>query len=480
VVAAEGNSFEHSLLKDYGDCLCHYHGKGVITLEDGKKFDCLFEAGQLTSGQVLLLCDFLPPLPTYLGISATKFEGTTFDGFRILATEAFSETSYLPDIPLDRSSGVWAAFHIHEIIVQIAEDRRSQSVHFGITNFEFLGTERIQQSDNYFCHFLPLNLQSKGGSSKLSIKPLDQYDKIMQRVRTLKGIAVSCELLVEIPTGCNITEVTELVSDLCYILSVARGTKIQWVYYDSYDGSGKLLSRNLCSRITKPYCPLEIIHPLAGGGKETEAFIEQAYPAYVNKRERYKLDKGTIDAHLDAKAEADYLEMRGVKLVVAMEMLRAVVLELPCAFVKEYVITDQKFKELVSTLCRAVDDVLKKENIDKDSRRAICNDKKVLELNRRSFAHFLRKLCRHVGLEVKENEIRQFVEFRNKLVHRGRFYCAIATPDEQNQCEPLPSKWHEYCFLVNFLDRVFLKLLGYRGPYIDWKIPGSPTRREQV
>ena len=479
-MAAEGNSLGQSLLKDYGNCLCEYHGKGVIRLEDGKKFDCLFEAGQLTNGQVLLLCDFLPPLPTYLSISAIKFEGTTSDGFRICATEAFSETSYLPDIPLDHSSGVWAAFHIHKIIVQIAEDGRSQSLHFGVTNLEFIGTQPTRGPDNSFYLTLSLDLQADSRSTRLLIKPLDLNGKIMKHIRTLKDIDVSGEIIAEIPVDGDVAMVTEVVDDLCYILSVARGTKIQWVYCDSYDASGKLLSRDLCSRITKPYCPLNIIHTLAGGGKETKAFIERAYPAYVNKRERYKLDKGTIDAYLDAKAEADYLEMRGVKLVVAMEMLKAVVFELPCAFVKEYVITDQKFKELAPTLCRAVDDVLQKENIDKDSRRTICNDKKVLELNRRSFAHFSRKLCRHVGLEVKENEIRQFVEFRNKLVHRGRFYCTIATPEERNQCMPLPSESHEYLFLVNFLDRVFLKLLGYSGPYIDWRVPDNPTRKEQV
>ncbi len=479
-MATDGNSLGQSLLRDYGNYLSEYHGKGVITLEDGKKCECLFEAGQLTNGQVLLLCDFLPPLPIYLSISATKFEGTTSEGFRIYATEAFSEVSYLPDIATDRSSGVWAAFHIHQITVQIAEDERGQFLHFGITNLEFIGTEPTRGVDNSFYLTLPLDLQSGSRSTRLLIKPFDLNGRIMKRVRTLKNIDVSCEVITEIPADGDVSVVTEVVNDLCYILSVARGTKIQWVYCDSYDGSEKLLSRNLCSRITKPYCPLKIIHPVSSGGKESKAFIEQAYKAYVAKRESYNFSEGTIDAYLDAKAEGDYLEMRGVKLVVAMEMLKAVVLELPCAFVEEYIIKDQKFKELAHNLCTAADDVLQKENINKDSRKAICNDKKVLELNRRSFAHFLKKLCRHIGLKVKGNEIRQFVEFRNKLVHRGRFYWTIATLEEREKYKPLPSRSHEYFFIVNFLDRVFLKLLGYSGPYIDWRIPDNPIHRDHV
>jgi hypothetical protein len=466
-VATDGNLPGQSLLKDYGNCLCVYHGKGVTTLEDGEKFDCLFEGGQLTNGQVLLLCDFLSPLPIYLSISATKFQGTTSDGFRICATEAFSETSYLPDIPIDRSSGVWAAFHIHKIIVQIAEDGRNQSLHFGITNLEFIGSEPT----------LSLDLQTDSRSTKLLIKPLDLNGKIMKRVRTLKGIDVSCEIITEIPADGDVAVVTEVVDDLCYILSVARGTKIQWVYCDSYDGSGKLLSRNLCSRITKPYCPLKIIHPL---GKETKAFIEQAYPAYVNKRKRYKLDKGTIDAYLDAKAEADYLEMRGIKLAVAMEILKSMFIELTDAPMKGYIIEEEKFKEVSPRLCKAMDEFLQTKKIDRDSRKAVCNDKKVLDLNRRSFAYFLKKLCRHIDLRINENDVRLFVQCRNKLVHYGRFYCAMATPEERNECNPLPSESNEYYFLVNFLDRVFLKLLGYSGPYIDWSNPGNPIRREHV
>ncbi len=33
----------------------------------------------------------------------------------------------------------------------------------------------------------------------------------------------------------EIEQLTEAVSDLCYLLSVARGTKIQWIYRDEYD-----------------------------------------------------------------------------------------------------------------------------------------------------------------------------------------------------------------------------------------------------
>ena len=430
-MATGGNSLGQSLLRDYGNYLSEYHGRGVITLEDGKKCECLFEAGQLTNGQVLLLCDFLPPLPIYLSISANKFEGTASGGFRIWATGVFSEVSYLPDIPIDRSLGVWAAFHIQQMTVQIAEEERSHFLNFGITNFEFIGTEPTRTPDNSFHLTLPLDLQSDSRSTRLLIKPLDLNEKIMRRLRTLKSVDVSCEAIAEISADGDVVVVTEMVDDLCYILSVARGTKIQWVYCDSYNAAGELISRNHFSRITKPYCPLPIIHPVFSGGKETKTFIERTYKTYVAKRESHNLNKGTIDAYLDAKAEADYLEMRGVKFAVAMEILKTVL-------------------------------------------------RKTMNIKGGPFKSLIEDLCKSINLSVSKQEIELFVTCRNSLIHEGEFYCKTATPEQKNRCKPLNTETEEYLFLVNFLDRVFLKVLGYSGPYIDWRVPGNPIHRDQV
>jgi hypothetical protein len=242
---------------------------------------------------------------------------------------------------------------------------------------------------------------------------------------------VSCEVIADIPTDGNIALITEAVEDLCYILSVARGTKVQWVYRDQYDLTEKLISRTHSSRITKRYCPLKIIDTIASGGGETKSFIEQAYSTYVDKRESYRLNNGTIDAYLDAKAEADYLEMRGVKFAVSMEILKKV-------FCKSMNIKGGSFKSLVENLCNSI------------------------------------------NLNVSKQEIDLFVKSRNSLIHGGEFFCIVATPKQREKFKVPSAHTEEYLFLVNFLDRVFLRLLGYGGPYIDWRVPGSPTRQEQV
>ena len=171
--------------------------------------------------------------------------------------------------------------------------------------------------------------------------------------------------------------------------------------------------------------------PIASAGKETRDFVEGVCRVYVKKREPFRLHKGTIDAYLDAKAEADYLEMRGVKFVVAMEILKSV-------FRKVAIIKSGSFRSIIENLCNLI------------------------------------------SLQIDSQEMNLFVECRNSLIHEGEFYCETATPKKRNRCNPLNTRFEEYLFLVNFLDKVFLKLLGYGGPYIDWRGPGRPTHRDQI
>jgi hypothetical protein len=134
---------------------------------------------------------------------------------------------------------------------------------------------------------------------------------------------------------------------------------------------------------------------------------------------------------LDAKAEADYLEMRGVKFAVAMEILK--------------------------TLFR-----------------------KSMNINGGAFKSLIQNLCNSINLSVSKQEIDLFVKCRNSLIHEGEFFCITAKPKQRKRFHALGTQTEEYLFLVNFLDRVFLKLLGYSGPYIDWRIPGNPIHRDQV
>jgi hypothetical protein len=60
-------------------------------------------------------------------------------------------------------------------------------------------------------------------------------------------------------------------------------------------------------------------------------------------------------------------------------------------------------------------------------------------------------------------DINKFVDSRNSLIHNARFYCERQNPECANE-----EKAKEYFFLINFINILFLRLLGYNGSYIDY------------
>ncbi len=478
-MASDDSPVGHNLLSYYGVPLAQYYGDGVLTLKDGKAASCRFEAGQLTSGDVLLLCDFLAPPPPPLSISAERFEGTTSDGFRIRADKGIDGVNYLPDTPNDRSWGVWAAFRLREMDVRMNEGDGEATAQFGLTNFRFTGTEP-GQAPNVSGQVLPVSLKSASGTAELSIVRVEQYERIMKRLQTLKGIEVTSEVAGDIPGDGGMQRLRQVVNDVCYLLSVARGTKVEWIYCDQYSRSGELIMRTHCSRITKPYCPLATIDPRAEWSAETKVFVEQAYPVYLKRRESYKLNRGLIDAYLDARSEADYIQGRGIKLAVGLETLRELFLETGHPGVGRYIIQKARFHKLIASIQDALHEVLKTSDVCRAQRDAICAEGKLAALNRRSFRHILNKLCKHIGIKPSPRDLSLFIQARNSLVHTGRFYSTTATPDQRAEDPPVPSPADEFFFLVNFLDRIFLPLLGYDGPYVDWSGPKRPTRKKCV
>jgi hypothetical protein len=462
---------EESLLSHYGTCIAQYFGKGELTFKGGEKASCKFEAGQLNNGDVVMLYDLTPPFDFRLGLSVSSFEGTTSDGHKVVANDVSAKINYLPKIPQGRS-GMWGSILWREISVQMLEGANINKIHFGITNFEFSGTEgetikEGKKSTQHNFWILPLDIE---GATNLSIKKIKNYDEIMTYISTLKGIDVTCEIEASLSEDCDINEIKEIIDHICYLLSVARGTRIQWIYYNLYNNEDKLVSRTHCNRVTRPYCPLPVIDPRIEGRNETKNFIETAYPIFLRKREAYNLDKGLLEAYLEGKTEGNFLQTRGAKLAVAMEMLKDVFLTTSDASLKELIIDEERFETLLDPLCEGIHVALS-GLIEEDTLEKLCcksNRKRLLCLNRISFRQALKDLCRSINFNPRD-DLSQFIHCRDSLVHTGRFYCQTATDEQKAICEPLPEPVYEYFFLVDFLDRIFLKFFNYSGNYIYGK-----------
>ena len=88
-------------------------------------------------------------------------------------------------------------------------------------------------------------------------------------------------------------------------------------------------------------------------------------------------------------------------------------------------------------------------------------------INRTSFEDLLKGLWDEIDLRLENNDICLFINSRNSLIHKGKFYCE--GKESNKQCRPLANRVEEYFFVLNILDQTMLKLIGYSGPYIDYR-----------
>jgi hypothetical protein len=450
------------LVDSYGKCVDLYEGTGSLKDSTGKTFECEFEAGQLMDGTIVLVCTSRPGEYFMFSLGAElQFEGLTADGRTVRSRGRNTSINILAG-RLDRP-GSRTAFAPSELVVSSAE-KTPAKLRFGLTNFRLSGQHVVINRTRH--KNLLLRLTDHKKLYIVELRPVEDYKEIMLRVSTLKSIEVTCTAEVDVEKFGDIENIETVIGRLCLIASVARGTKVEWIYCDWLDEDGSQIRRTHAHRYTKPYSALSIID-YRGDDNSTRLFLEQAYTTFCKRCDDYELDRGTINSYIDAKSESDFIETRGAKLAVALEGLKHAFLHSKNG-VSEFILPPSQFSELAPKLLKAIKDVLKEiPEISKSDRGLIATPGKMLSLNRQSFRDILEKLFEEIKLLPNLGEIKLFIACRNKLVHTGDFYCNAATPEERAICAPLASPVEEYFFLVNFLDRIFLKLLGYSGEYLN-------------
>ena len=166
--------------------------------------------------------------------------------------------------------------------------------------------------------------------------------------------------------------------------------------------------------------------------------------------------------------------MNGAKLAVVMEKLKATLIDSneltdlnsENVHVGEYIINPDDFNQCRKNIQKNIKLCLEDIGIlDGNIRKKIY--KNIIGLNRTSFEDLLRGLWDEIDLCLEDRDICLFINSRNSLIHKGKFYCESKELNEQ--CKPLANRVEEYFFILNILDRTILKLVGYNGPYINYK-----------
>jgi len=88
---------------------------------------------------------------------------------------------------------------------------------------------------------------------------------------------------------------------------------------------------------------------------------------------------------------------------------------------------------------------------------------KIIELNRKSFKEILKKFLEEFSFDIDKEKanIKSFIKSRNSLAHKGRFFYDTC---DKNSCK-YKSKFEEFTFIINFVDKVILKGIGHSGVY---------------
>ena len=360
-MAPDERSEDSSFLAHYGNCIAAYEGKGTLTFKDALKVKCRFRAGQLATGEVILLCDGmeLDPYSDTCGrlideqseLYVASLHGKTCDGFQVRVDGGFSFFNYLTNPPTDLTEA-WAAFGVRELSIQARSLKGMAQALYGLTNVDIFGTERIEGRP--ISRFLPLSLELNGARTETIVKPVEDRIRAIRELRALRGMEITAKATGHVSTNKDIERLDKAMDTLCYLLSVARGTRVQWLFRHVDGSGGKRLSSTHYGRAKKPYSPLCAIGPRMNSGEATKAFLEGAFAKWGHGCAMFE---PAVNMYLDAKAEADSLEARSAKMALAMEGLKAAMLgQLSSA--KEYVIPEKEFSALRKDVDKTLEDCL--------------------------------------------------------------------------------------------------------------------------
>ena len=144
----------------------------------------------------------------------------------------------------------------------------------------------------------------------------------LKRLSAFRDVLPTAELEFEAST--SIESDIELVNEICYLLSIAVGTKVQWIAHTDWISTNDWIARcHYGVQVTKGYVPLPLID-LRRGSELLGIFLGVVGSQdRVRERNLAGLTHAVIDTYLDAKAEGDFLQARALKLVIAVEMLKA-------------------------------------------------------------------------------------------------------------------------------------------------------------
>lgn len=468
--------------QEYGAFVSAYSGRGHFAYTDGHGSDDVpFWCGQCPDGRIVLACrDIIVDLhtdPSTLSFVGTTDTGLNFNTYGRLVVARWKQQG-------GDSESLLLCTHID--VGTYSRLRERLHIWYGLTNFEFWGTEGYAITKSSAVLAIPLNLRGSDSTYSARLVRRSDYDMKESTLTAGHGIVPTAELELVLESGDQPDNIDSVAADMCQILSIAKGTRIQWIYRRIVNENGTVLSTRHVHRITSDYSASAIIGSEPRDGATMKQFIETAFPIFISKRNSYELDKGVINTYLDAKSDHDFIESRELKLTVVMEMLAHANLRATSQQRYKTVMSQDDFQRCLPNLKACIMNCLTAENVGRRTAKRIRDRAK--ELNNATFADILDRMFRGIDLTVVQGDAELFVSCRNSLAHTGQSLSTNRPPDTVCPFAPGSAGYmQEYFFMQSLTDRAFLRLLDYDGPYLDCRIDwsdlavyGPPIHRAHV
>jgi hypothetical protein len=207
------------------------------------------------------------------------------------------------------------------------EPRRTPPSHarFAIVNFEYAGTEwqkvNFERAGKKWhksgtSRFLGA-LRICQPSGEILFESVNDHEETVKRLKAVEGIDVTCFATVSLSPAVSLSRAIQDMEDLCALLSLARGTKINWAYFDTLSETGDNVHTRHVSRVTKPFAGFPLIHP--DHADDLLSFL-QCFERFRGAEELYSL-KRVVDHYTDAKAHRPFLEARGMLAAILIDFL---------------------------------------------------------------------------------------------------------------------------------------------------------------
>jgi hypothetical protein len=439
-----------------------YVGSGALSLPGGGVVQCRFRADQDADGSIQIVfgsisaLDFVHHLVSVVkgGITA-EFRGTTDDGVAITAKCVGGRA-----LSLDSAGNATIYFTLRGLVAhpEIALDAECRLL---ITNFAFspfthLGEPPAQPPP----HILFLDVEPEAAG--IEIKPLDDYVRRIVRLQQTRTVLPTASLIIKTKSSMSVAWYHDLASNLCKLISVAAGTAVEWIAADGFDPEKNKHYRFHSARVTKPFCSLPTI-PIKDFGFEANTTILGRYLQAGFNRLREGDERqlsSLIAAFLDARLEGEYLETRGIKIAVTLEIIRS-------AFADR--LLNERWDAVMPSalrknLTRVTSAALKAEGFDAEVIKLATET--LNQLSRPSLRRQIDYILEALTLTVDKTVVDAVVAIRNRLVHTGRFISNV-NPKRAGELK-ITDSVQEFYILLSFVDRLLLRTLDHTGPYMDY------------